>query len=118
MKKFALAAVLSLTSASAFAAGVSCPAGSVQIVGCESKTLSAALCGTSLDGAAIVTSTGLFAIVRESSNENALKSVSGKTRGWGIIGLNYFEAGTQPGHIVLAGEKIPAKCTYTPFFLK
>lgn len=116
MKKFALAAVLSFASAAS--AGVNCPAGSIKIVDCESKNVSAALCGTSMDGSAIVTSSGLFARVRESSQTNALKSVSGPSKSSGIIGLDYFEAGTQPGHIVLAGEKIPARCTYTPFFVK
>lgn len=119
MKKLALATVLSFASfASVASAGVSCPAGSVEIVNCESKSLSAALCGTSMDGAAIVTSSGQFALVRESSQKNALKSVSGPARGSGVIGLNYFASGTQPGEIVVAGVKIPARCTFTPFSVK
>jgi hypothetical protein len=116
MTKIALAAILSFASAAS--AGVSCPTGSFQIVSCESARVSAALCGTSMDGSAIVTSSGLFARIRESSQTNALKSVSGPSRASGTIGMNYFESGSQPGEIVLAGEKIAARCTHTPFFMK
>ncbi len=106
-----VAAALGLV-ASVSQAGVNCPAGSVKVVECETKNISFADCHTSLDGSAIVSSSGLFARSSIAPEVGAMKAVRGLTRGSGIVELRYFpNSGTQPGEVVLAGEKLPAKCT-------